>query len=214
MRLRQKNCRFARIRISQTMEKRIQIGLWVLVLALSYALYSAIMNPIRFNKEKKLRSADVIERLKEVRKAQIAFKEVTRSYARNFNELIPLIDTGEFTIVQRRDEEFKYYNEVYREYQLKDTTYIDTLGFASIKDSIFGVDFNLEELRFIPHAEGAELELRAGRITSGKLNVQVFEARAPKEKYLVGLDEDLIKNTAIDLVVGSMISAKINGNWE
>ena len=45
-------------------------------------------------------------------------------------------------------------------------------------------------------------------------HVHVFEARAPKEEYLVGLDEDLVKNAAKDLVVGSMTSAKINGNWE
>ena len=81
------------------MEKGIRIGLWVLVVGLSYALYTAIMNPIRFNKERKNRSADVIERLKDVRKAQIAFREVNRYYASNFDELIPLIDTGEFTIV-------------------------------------------------------------------------------------------------------------------
>jgi len=196
------------------MEKGIRIGLWVLVVGLSYALYTAIMNPIRFNKERKNRSADVIERLKDVRKAQIAFREVNRYYASNFDELIPLIDTGEFTIVQRRDEELKYYNKVYREYQLKDTTYVDTLGFASIKDSIFGANYDLENLRLIPHAKGTELELRAGRIKSGKLTVQVFEAKAPKEEYLKGLDEDLVKNAAKDLVVGSMTSAKINGNWE
>ena len=59
-----------------------------------------------------------------------------------------------------------------------------------------------------------ELKLRAGKIKSGKLNVHVFEARAPKEEYLVGLDEDLVKNASKDLVVGSMTSAKINGNWE
>ena len=196
------------------MEKGIRIGLWILVIGLSYAVYAAIMNPIRFNKERKQRSTDVIERLKEVRKAQIAFKEVNRYYASNFDELIPLIDTGEFSIVQRRDEELKFYNKVYREYQLKDTTYIDTLGFASIKDSIFGADYNLENLRLIPHAKGTELELRAGRIKSGSLTVQVFEAKAPKEEYLKGLDEDLVKNAAKDLVVGSMTSAKINGNWE
>ena len=196
------------------MEKSIRIGLWVLVAGLSYALYTAIMNPIRFNKERKNRSADVIERLKDVRKAQIAFREVNRYYASNFDELIPLIDTGEFTIVQRRDEELKYYNKVYREYQLKDTTYVDTLGFASIKDSIFGADYDLQDLRLIPHAEGTELELRAGKIKSGKLSVQVFEAKAPKEEYLKGLDKDLVENAAKDLVVGSMTSAKINGNWE
>jgi hypothetical protein len=196
------------------MEKRIHIGLWVLVAALGFALYSTIMNPIRFNKEKETRSVDVIERLKDVRKAQLAFKEVNRIYARNFNELIPLIDTGKFTIVQRRDEELKYYNEVYREFQLKDTTFTDTLGFVSIKDSIFGSNYTLENLRFIPHGNGSEIQLRAGRINSGNLNVQVFEARVPKEDYLNGLDDDLVKNTAKDLVVGSMNSAKINGNWE
>jgi hypothetical protein len=196
------------------MERKIRLVLWVLVLGLGYALFNTIMNPIRFNKEKKDRSADVIERLKDVRKAQIAFKEVNRFYAQSFNELIPFVDSGKFTIVQRRDEELKYYNKVYREYQLKDTTYVDTLGYASIKDSIFGADYNLEKLRFIPHTENVELKLRAGKIKSGKLNVHVFEARALKEEYLVGLDEDLVKNAAKDLVVGSMTSAKINGNWE
>jgi len=196
------------------MEKNIRIGLWILVVGLSYALYTAIMNPIQFNRERKQRSADVIERLKEVRKAQIAFKEVNSYYATNFDELIALIDTGVFTIVQRRDEELKFYNKVYREFQLKDTTYIDTLGFASIKDSIFGTDYNLHKLRLIPHADGTELTLRAGKIKSGSLTVQVFEAKAPREEYLNGLDVDLVKNAAKDLLVGSMTSAKINGNWE
>ena len=196
------------------MEKGIRIGLWVLVFVLGYSLYSVIMNPIRFSKENNRRSADVIQRLKEVRKAQIAFKEVNNFYASSFDELIPLLDTGVFTIVQRRDEELKFYNKVYREYQLKDTTYIDTLGFASIKDSIFGSEFNLEKLRFIPHTDGSELQLRANKIKSGSLTVQVFEAKATKEEYLKGLDKDLIKNTAKDLQVGSMTSAKINGNWE
>ena len=196
------------------MEKGIRIGLWILVIVLGYSLYSVIMNPIRFSKENNRRSADVIQRLKEVRKAQIAFKEVNNFYASSFDELIPLLDTGVFTIVQRRDEELKFYNKVYREYQLKDTTYIDTLGFVSIKDSIFGSEFNLEKLRFIPNTDGSELQLRANKIKSGSLTVQVFEAKATKEEYLKGLDKDLIKNTAKDLQVGSMTSAKINGNWE
>ena len=196
------------------MEKRIRIGLWILVIGLSYTLFSVIMNPIRFNTEKNIRSENVIQRLKDVRKAQIAFKEVNRYYASNFDELIPLIDTGVFTIVQRRDEELKYYNKLYREFQLKDTTFIDTLGYASIKDSIFGENYNLQNLRFIPHAQGSELELRAGKIKSGSLTVQVFEAKAPKEEYLKGLDVDLVKNASKDLIVGSMTSAKINGNWE
>lgn len=196
------------------MEKQIRIGLWVIVIGLAYFLYSAIMNPIQFNKEKNKRSESIINQLKDIRKAQIAFKEINRYYASSFDELIPLIDTGEFTIVQRRDEELKFYNKVYREFQLKDTTFIDTLGFASIKDSIFGANYDLESLRIIPQSNGSEIILKAGKIKSGKLSVQVFEARAPKEEYLKDLNKDLIKNTSKDLVVGSMTSAKINGNWE
>lgn len=196
------------------MEKQIRIGLWVIVIGLAYFLYSAIMNPIQFNKEKNKRSESIINQLKDIRKAQIAFKEINRYYASSFDELIPLIDTGEFTIVQRRDEELKFYNKVYREFQLKDTTFIDTLGFASIKDSIFGANYDLESLRIIPQSNGSEIVLKAGKIKSGKLSVQVFEARAPKEEYLKDLNKDLIKNTSKDLVVGSMTSAKINGNWE
>jgi|TARA_B110000444_G_C18841916_1_gene599476 hypothetical protein len=196
------------------MEKQIRIGVWVIVAGLSYFLYSAIMNPIQFNREKNQRSEKIINQLKDIRKAQIAFKEINRYYASNFDELIPLIDTGEFTIVQRRDEELKFYNKVYREFQLKDTTYIDTLGFVSIKDSIFGSNYDLESLKVIPQSNGSEIILRAGKIKSGTLSVQVFEARAPKEEYLKDLDKDLIKNTSKDLVVGSMNSAKINGNWE
>ena len=143
------------------MEKQIRIGLWIIVAGLSYFLYSAIMNPIQFNKEKNQRSEKIINQLKDIRKAQIAFKEINRYYASNFDELITLIDTGEFTIGERREE-----------------------------------------------------ELRAGKIKAGTLSVQVFEARAPKEEYLKDLDKDLIKNTSKDLVVGSMNSAKINGNWE
>ena len=196
------------------MEKQIRIGLWIIVTGLSYFLYSAVMSPIQFNKEKNQRSEKIINQLKDIRKAQIAFKEVNRYYASNFDELIPLIDTGEFTIIQRRDEELKFYNKVYREFQLKDTTFIDTLGFVSIKDSIFGSNYDLESLRVIPQSNGSEIILRAGKIKSGTLSVQVFEARAPKEDYLKNLDKDLIKNTSKDLIVGSMNSAKINGNWE
>lgn len=196
------------------MEKQIRIGLWIIVAGLSYFLYSAIMSPIQFNKEKNQRSEKIINQLKDIRKAQIAFKEINRYYASNFDELITLIDTGEFTIVERREEELRFYNKVYREFQLKDTTFIDTLGFVSIKDSIFGSEYELESLRVIPQSNGSEIILRAGKIKSGTLSVQVFEARAPKEEYLKDLDKDLIKNTSKDLVVGSMNSAKINGNWE
>ena len=75
-------------------------------------------------------------------------------------------------------------------------------------------NYTLSNLRLIPHSDGSEIVISAGKIKSGSLSVQVFEAKAAKEKYLKGLDKDLVKNAAKDLMVGSMTSAKINGNWE
>ncbi len=196
------------------MERKIKIALWITIIGLSYSLYSVIMKPIKFNKEKLIRTNKVIDLLKDIRKAQVAFKEVNRFYATNFDELISLIDTGKFTIVQRRDDEIRFYNKIYREFQLKDTTYIDTLGFVSIKDSIFGNNYDLNKLRYIPYSNGSEIKLSAGKIKSGNLEVEVFEAIAPKNEYLKNLDKELIKTSAKDLIVGSMVSAKINGNWE
>ncbi len=63
------------------MEKKIKIALWITIIGLSYSLYSVIMKPIKFNKEKLVRTNKVIDLLKDIRKAQVAFKDVNRFYA-------------------------------------------------------------------------------------------------------------------------------------
>ena len=45
-------------------------------------------------------------------------------------------------------------------------------------------------------------------------NEEAKEQKHLREEYLKGLDVDLVKNASKDLLVGSMTSAKINGNWE
>ncbi len=195
--------------------KLLQAILAVVAIGLSYYLYDLIMDPIRFNNEYKKRRAAVIERLVELRTAQVAYKTENGSYAKNFDELFAFIETGKFTIIQRRDSTFQAMNMDYQIMELRDTVLVDTLGYAAIKDSLFpGRD--LDELRYIPYAKrDKEFVMDAGEVVkSGGLKVHVVEILAPKELWCRGLDKMLVKTNAKDLKVGSMTEASINGNWQ
>ena len=51
-----------------------QILLVVAIVLLTYFIYESIMNPIRFNRDKDRRYARTIDRLKDIRTAQIAYR--------------------------------------------------------------------------------------------------------------------------------------------
>jgi hypothetical protein len=195
--------------------KLIQAILAVVAIGLSYYLYDLIMDPIRFNNEYKKRRAAVIERLVELRTAQVAYKTENGKYAKNFEELFAFIETGKFTIIQRRDSTFQAMNQEYQIMELRDTVLVDTLGYAAIKDSLFP-ERDLDELRYIPYAKrDKEFVMDAGEVEkTGGLKIHVVEILAPKELWCRGLDKMLVKTNAKDLKVGSMTEASINGNWQ
>ena len=63
------------------MKIALQAFLWILSIFFSYQIYNSIMGPIDFNKVRDQRYAKVINRLKEIRKAQIAYKDVNGKYS-------------------------------------------------------------------------------------------------------------------------------------
>ena len=195
------------------MNKRIiQLVLAVAVIAASWYLVHIIMEPITFNKEKAKRYDKVQERMYDIREAQKAFKEVNGFYAGKFDQLIGFLDTGDSTIVQRRDTSFLAYDPVYRTDLLKDSIVIDTLGYVSIKDSIYANDFDLNKLPFIPGADGAKFEMQSGFIERQGYKVPVLQVKADKNVILDGLSKQLIKGED-DLILGSLSEASLSGNW-
>lgn len=195
------------------MKYLVKLVLVVAVAGLAYMLYESINRPIRFDEEKNRKYALVIERMKDIRSAQIAFRESNQRYSGDFDELIPFLDTADFVLTQRRDTVIKYYNKIYREYQLKDSLIIDTLGFRSIKDSLFDKGFNLKELAMIPETK-SKFEIEATSVEKSGLIAKVFEAKARKEVVLKGMEKDLITTRAQDLIMGSLTESNLNGNWE
>ncbi|WP_159023197.1 hypothetical protein [Formosa sp. L2A11] len=207
----------------------IIIALWALIAFLGYQTYMSVYTPIQFNKIKKQRYAAVIEKLIDIRDAQLAHKQVTGKFAGDFEHLIKFIDTAKYTITQRRDstiideEMTKRYGGVET---TKDIIIIDTLGFVSVKDSLFKTSPRYKTMMNLPKGigpEGAKFKMEAGTIDQNDIKIPVFESSVKKSVILFDQDPDLVVQEnqviAVDdvngdaLMVGSMSEVKTNGNW-
>jgi hypothetical protein len=172
--------------------KPINIALTVIIIVLSYLIFRSINKPIQFNKEKEYRYSQVIQRLKDIRTAQLAYKSVNGAYTGNFDSLIAFVKSGQFPLIKQIGN-------------VEDSTAVivrDTI-LVSVRDSIFPPNFPIDSLPFVPFGEGAKFKMQAGEIEKGKVKVKVFEAEdtAPFDKTEV-------------LKVGSMTEPSNAGNWE
>ncbi|CAN5386125.1 hypothetical protein BH23BAC2_BH23BAC2_10260 [soil metagenome] len=203
----------------------IQLGLWVVIIFLGYLVFNAVYEPIKFNEVKEKRYAKVIVRLQDIRAAQLAHREVTGTYAKDFNSLIQFLDTAEFVLTQRRDTTILdvEYKKTYNVDQYTDVTMIDTLGYASVKDSLFR-DNRHREMKKVPiQGVNAEFEMDAGTIVKNDNRLPVFEVKVNKSVILHDQDRDLVLQEkqvmSVDGVngafisVGSMQDVNTNGNW-
>jgi hypothetical protein len=198
--------------------------LWVLIIFFSYKIYDSINGPINFNKIKKERYADVISRLKEIRKAQIAHKDVKGFYANNFDSLVSFVDNGIFTLIQKRDSSYLEYDKIYRIDMLREVIVVDTLGFIPVKDSLFKNSTDYAEMSKVPiEGSNATFSIKADVIDKNGYKAPVFEVKVAKSVILFDQNEDLLKqeNETIsvdgvngpDIILGSLTDVSENGNW-
>ncbi len=209
--------------------KPVLVGLlWILIIFLGYQTFNSVYAPIQFNKVKVKRYHKIIDGLKDIRKAQLAHKQVTGKFADNFDNLVKFVDTAEFTITQRRDTSV-IDDEANKRYQLttmtKDIVIIDTLGFASIKDSLFKGSNHYKTMMNLPVGkEGEKYQLKSGFIQQNNIKIPVFEAFVMKNIVLFDQDKNLVnqENEVISTVVGvqgdavrvgSMEDVDTGGNW-
>ena len=75
------------------MKKLFQIILAVAIVGLVYVIYVQISTPIRFDKETKAKKAQVIDRIKDIRTAQRAFKSKYQHFTASFDSLSAFVLT-------------------------------------------------------------------------------------------------------------------------
>lgn len=206
------------------MKLAVQVVLWILSIFFSYKIYDSINGPIKFNQTKNQRYADVIDRLKDIRLAQIAHRDVRGEFSNNFDSLVKFVDEGIFTLIEKRDSSYMEYDRNYRIDMLREVIVIDTLGFVPVKDSLFKNSQRYKDMEIVP-VEGidAKFEIKADIINKNNYKVPVFEVKVAKNLILHDQNEDLVKQenetvsvdgvNGSEIILGSLTDVSTNGNW-
>ena len=201
------------------MKTAIQIFLTVAILVLGYMLYESVRQPIRFQQEQRARYNRTIDRLRDIRRAQLAYRSMYGEFTGSFDTLINFIKTDSFRVVMAigdaDDEEAVAAQRIIR----------DTIR-VSVRDSLFPRHLSVDSLRYVPYTGGRdEFFLGASTVMTGSgLEVKVFEAHVHNDVLLRGLDRQLVINMNDERVkreqfpglrVGSLTETTNNaGNWE
>ena len=205
-------------------KRALELFLWALSIFFASQIYSSINGPIKFNQVKNDRYTQVIDRLKDIRTAQIAHKDVNGFYANNFDSLVSFIDNGIFTVIEKRDSSYLEYNRTYRIDMLKEVEIVDTLGFVSVKDSLFGDNESYKMMAKVPiEGTDSEFSIKADIIDKNGYQVPVFEVKVKKDIVLFDQNKDLLdqekKVVSVDavngseIILGSMSDVSTSGNW-
>ncbi len=211
------------------MKKLFQIILALAIVGLVYVIYVQISTPIRFDKETKAKKAQVIDRIKDIRTAQRAFKSKYQHFTASFDSLSAFVLTDTLELERKIvDEDDSAAMAMLKKSGKKN---IEKFKIAVI-DTIFApkkvTRQDVENFRFIPGTGNkAQFIMEAGIITTeSKVVIPVVECRAP---YKAFLDTVAYRQEVINLIdeeqnnfnrypgvkFGSMDSGNNEaGNWE
>ena len=192
----------------------IEIALLALICGLVYLLYSNIMKPVNFNKEKETRQAVAVQRLKDIRTLQVAFKSVTGKFNSSIDSLKQFYEAGQMEIVMQigsmddslavmNTEAIKKANKKLKPaemtaklaaaYAAGQKVVFSTVTEVPVRDTLFASrrDFCVDSLAFIPFSGGQKTEMEATVKTVSGVQVPLFEARMPYRALCKGLDNQL-----------------------
>ncbi len=194
--------------------------LWLAIAFLGYKIYDGIMSPINFNQEKEKRYKKVINNLKMIRDAELAFYQVKGRYTDNEQELVSFIENGKFPLTESRYviQKKNIGGGIVVDVDVKVT---DTIGYEEVKKSFVGRDY--KNMFTVPGTD-AKFTIALGMVekVTGLMS-PVFEAKVDKAIVLHGMNPQLVKQEKEAfggeqvrgefVSVGSLEEVSTNGNW-
>lgn len=196
----------------------MRVLLAVAIILLAYVSWRSIQGRVDFDAEVAKRDKAVIQRLVDIRTAQVALRAQSGSYTASFDTLIQFVKDGRIaTVVKAGDlteaqleagmTEAKAMQIIRsgNEKAIKDAGLWDETKNAPqlVRDSIYspasGVlypnrrNFSADSLAFVPYGNGVKFEMGVDSlITASGYPIQVFEAKTPYSVYLEDLDKRLV----------------------
>ncbi len=208
------------------MKVTLKILLAVAVAVLAYMCYRSIMGPIEFNEEKDRRENLIKQRLIDIRKAQIEYKNIHKVHAANFDELSKFLKEEKLPFLIKEgvltDEQLQK-GMTEKEAVKKGLIKRDTIWVTAV-DTLFGKGYNVDDLRNVPVAN-VQFKMDTATLTSGSgYTVKVFQCGVLYDDYLGDLNKQEVYNLKdkaskmgkyAGLRVGSVEEINNNaGNWE
>ena len=192
----------------------VEILLALAAVGCVYGIYRSIMKPVNFNKEKARRQEVAVQRLKDIRTLEVAFKGVNNRYTADIDSLINFYNTGKMDIVMQigsQDDSLAWENTKALKAKNKklkkeemDALFMDLyrkgekLVFSistpiNVRDTLFNnrPDFCIDSLKYIPFSGKQLVETDAIVKTVSGVQVPLFEARMPWKALLKGMDNQL-----------------------
>ena len=212
------------------------------IAGLTYALVSSVMEPVHFEKHREYRKDIAVQRLKDIRDLQVAYKNVNGKYTADIDSLIMFYNEGKMKVVMQigsQDDSVAVANtkalkarkprikpeEMLKLYNEGQSLVFKIENEIPVKDTLFShrEHFVIDSLAFIPFCGDSIIMASTVKRVSG-VNVPLFEASMPYKSLLKGLNNQLRINLDAQcedqgkykgLQVGSISAPNNNaGNWE
>ena len=200
------------------MNKGLKIGLEILlaviICLLAWLTVKSVQKPVKFNQELKARSDVAIQRLKDIRTLQVAFKSVNGRFSPTVDSLKLFYETGKMDIVMQigsnddsiavaNTEAIKKANKklkpaeitakLQEAYAAGTKVVFSTVTEIPVKDTLFRSrpDFCIDSLYYIPFSGKQLTQMESTIKTVSGVQVPLFEARMPYKALCLGMDNQL-----------------------
>ena len=200
------------------MNKGLKIGLEILlaviICLLAWLTVKSVQKPVKFNQELKARSDVAIQRLKDIRTLQVAFKSVNGRFSPSVDSLKMFYETGKMDIVMQigsnddsvavaNTEAIKKANKklkpaeitakLQEAYAAGTKVVFSTVTEIPVKDTLFRSrpDFCIDSLYYIPFSGKQLTQMESTIKTVSGVQVPLFEARMPYKALCKGMDNQL-----------------------
>ncbi len=191
-----------------------EVVLGALIVLLVWLTVKSVQKPVQFNKEVAARSQVAIQRLKDIRTLQEAYKSVNGRFSSTVDSLKLFYENGKMDIVMQigslddslavaNTEAIKKANKKLKPaemtaklaaaYAAGQKVVFSTVTEVPVRDTLFASrrDFCVDSLAFIPFSGGQKTEMEATVKTVSGVQVPLFEARMPYRALCKGLDNQL-----------------------
>ena len=200
--------------MSKSLKIILEIVLAALIVLLAWLIIASVQKPVKFNKELDARSQVAVQRLKDIRTLQVAYKSAYGRFSPTVDSLKMFYENGKMDITMQigsNDDSIAVANteaikkaikkltpalitamlqEAYEQGQkvvFSETTQIP------VKDTLFTnrPDFCIDSLYFIPFSGKEKVEMESTIKTVSGVQVPLFEARMPYKALCKGMDNQL-----------------------